>query len=398
MQKTRPKLWTKDFIVISSVNFLITLIFFLLMVTISIYAVDIFEASTSQAGLVTGIFIIGTLMGRLFTGRVIDSVGRKRVMIVGLALFTLTTAQYFITIDITFLLVNRFINGIALGVASTATGTIVAQIIPNRRKGEGIGYYSMSGTLAMAIGPFLGLFMSQFTTFNVIFTFCLVLCLLTLVTSIFINVPALDGPASTVREKGIKITQFLEPKVLPIASVILVFAFAYSSVLSFITIYAIEINLVSAASFFFLVYALSILVSRPFTGRLMDVKGANLIMYPAFVSFAVGLLLLSTAESSILLLIAAVLIGLGIGNMQSTTQAIALKLTAPHRLGLATSTYFLAFDAGLGFGPYVLGLMITQMGFSKVYISLALLMLFTSVLYYFMHGRKERNEMREINE
>ena len=74
---SKPKLWTKDFIIVSSVNFLLTLVFYLLIVIIGVYAVDEYHATTSQAGLVTGIFIVGTLIGRLFIGRIIDSIGLK---------------------------------------------------------------------------------------------------------------------------------------------------------------------------------------------------------------------------------------------------------------------------------------------------------------------------------
>lgn len=130
----KPRLWTKDFLVVSSINFLITLTFYSLVVTIAVYAVDEFNASESQAGLVTGIFIIGTLFGRLFIGRYIDSIGRKRTLFIGLLFFTLTAILYFVNLGLTFLLINRLIHGIAMGVASTATGTIVAQTIPATRK------------------------------------------------------------------------------------------------------------------------------------------------------------------------------------------------------------------------------------------------------------------------
>ncbi|MFP3488846.1 MFS transporter, partial [Staphylococcus sp. SIMBA_130] len=75
MEQSRPKLWTKDFTITSVVNFFLTLVFYLLVVTIGIYAVDAYHASTSTAGLITGMFIIGSLIGRLFTGRYIDSIG-----------------------------------------------------------------------------------------------------------------------------------------------------------------------------------------------------------------------------------------------------------------------------------------------------------------------------------
>ncbi|WP_065410209.1 MFS transporter [Pseudobacillus wudalianchiensis] len=390
MSKSGPKLWTKDFIVVSSINFFLTLIFYLLMVTIAVYAVAEFHATTSEAGLVTGIFIIGTLIGRLFIGRMIDSIGRKRTLFIGLILFTLTTALYFVNLGISFLLLNRFVHGLTLGIASTATGTIVAQIIPATRKGEGIGYYTMSATLATAIGPFIGLFMSQHTTFPVIFSFCLALGIVSLAVAFFVNVPPFESTVKAADIKGFKLSSFVEPRALPIAFVTLVVAFCYSSVLSFINFYAMEINLVEAASFFFIVYAVAVLISRPFTGRLMDMRGANYVMYPAFLLFGAGMLLLSTAGHGFALLAAGFLIGLGFGNMQSSTQAIAVKLTPPHRMGLATSTFFIFLDAGLGFGPYVLGLVIPHTGYSALYMILGIAVLAFSVLYYFLYGRKEK--------
>lgn len=390
MEQSRSRLWTKDFVIVSSINFFITLIFYLLMVTLAIYAVNELDASTSEAGLISGIFIIGTLIGRLFIGRFIDSIGRKKTLFIGLIFFTLTTLLYFVDLGIGFLLVNRLIHGMAMGMASTATGTIVAQIIPATRKGEGIGYYSMSATLATAIGPFIGLYMAQNTSFQVIFSFCLVLGLISLITAFFLYVPALKVTAKVTESKGFKLSNFIEPKALPISFITLVLAFCYSSVLSFISFYAIEIDLVNTASFFFVVYAVAVLLSRPFSGPLMDRKGSNFIMYPAFMIFGVGLLLLSISTNSFTLLAAGFLIGLGFGNMQSSSQAIAVKLTPPHRMGMATSTFFIMLDAGLGFGPYILGFIIPVTGYSTLYVILGVVVIATSVLYYFLHGKKER--------
>ncbi|MEH7384915.1 MFS transporter [Bacillus sp. JJ1521] len=384
------KLWTKDFIIVSSINFFLTFVFYLLVVIIAVYAVDEYGASTSQAGLVTGIFIVGTLIGRLFIGRFIDLIGRKKTLFIGLVLFILTTCLYFVHAGITFLLINRFIHGITLGIASTATGTIVAQIIPPRRRGEGIGYFSMSATLATAIGPFIGLFMSQHTSYQVIFSLCLVIGVIGLLTSLILYVPPLEAQTNQTQEKhGFRIADFVEPKALPIAFVTFAISLCYASVLSFINFYAIEIDLVTAASFFFLVYSIAVLISRPFTGRLMDIKGANYVMYPAFFILAFGMFLLSIAHNTITLLLAGALIGLGFGNMQSCTQAVAVKLTPAHRMGLATSTFYIFLDAGLGFGPYLLGFLVPFTGYSKLYSILSIVALGSIVLYFYMHGKKE---------
>lgn len=384
------KLWTKDFIIVSSINFFLTFIFYLLVVIIAVYAVDEYGASTSQAGLVTGIFIVGTLIGRLFIGRYIDLIGRKKTLFIGLTLFTITTFLYFVHAGITFLLINRFIHGVTLGIASTATGTIVAQIIPPKRRGEGIGYFSMSATLATAIGPFIGLFMSQHTSYQVIFGLCLVIGVITLLTSFILYVPPIEVQSNQTQEKkGFSIANYVEPKALPIAIVTFAISLCYASVLSFINFYAIEIELVTAASFFFLVYSIAILLSRPFTGRLMDIKGANYVMYPAFILLGIGMFLLSIAHNSITLLLSGALIGLGFGNMQSCTQAVAIKLTPAHRMGLATSTFYIFLDAGLGFGPYLLGYLVPITGYSKLYSILGIFALASIILYFFVHGKKE---------
>lgn len=392
MSTNKPKLWTRDFISVSVVHFLLLLVFYLLIVTIALYAVEEYGASTSEAGLVTGIFILGALAGRLVIGRTLDMIGRKRALMLGSALFVGMTALYFLPLGLPFLMLNRFFHGVTLGVASTAAGTIAAQIIPHSRKGEGIGYFSMSATLGAAFGPFIGLMMSQWTGYAMIFTACLAIALAALVLSRFVEVPPIDKPPAGNEESGFRLSNYLEANAVPIAIVMFLVALSYSSVLSFINFYANDKGLVEAASFFFLVYAVVILLTRPFTGRIMDLYGANYIMYPALISLAAGLLLLSVAESGWMLLAAGALIGLGFGNMQSTTQAVAIKLTPPHRMGLATSTFFVAMDGGLGVGPYVLGFIIPFTGYSALYGLLGFVVLALVVPYYFLHGRKERRE------
>ena len=135
-------------------------------------------------------------------------------------------------------------------------------------------------------------------------------------------------------------------------------------------------------------YAFAILLSRPFTGPLMDRKGENIIIYPAIVIMALGILLLSQAQNSVMLLSSAALLGFGFGNIQSVCQTIAVKSTTLQRMGLATSTFFIALDAGLGFGPYFLGMLLDQIGYRQLYLFSALLTLSCVVWYYLLHGRK----------
>ncbi|MBU7595262.1 MFS transporter [Metabacillus halosaccharovorans] len=388
----KDKIWSRNFIVISLINFLSILMFYLLIVTIASYAIETYNVSTSIAGLVSSIYVIGALVGRLFTGRFIGKLGPSKILTMGVVLFFISACLYFIEINIGFLLFNRFIQGIFVGIIGTAAGTIIASILPASRKGEGIGYYSLSVILATAIGPFIGIFLMKFQNGNTyIFGLNVLLSAIMILALVFMKLDSSMFRTGEHKETNESfIAKFMEPKSIPISFIALLIGFAYSGVMSFLSFFAEEIHLVDAASFFFIVYAVATILTRPFTGRLMDRKGPNIIVYPCIVLFAVGMYMFSDASSSWMLLVAAALIGLGFGNFNSIAQTIAVKVTEPHRFGFATSTYFIFYDIGLGLGPYLLGLFIPFVGYRAIFLWMLPVILVCIPLYYVLHGRKAK--------
>ncbi|MGX9135462.1 MFS transporter [Rummeliibacillus sp. JY-2-4R] len=389
MSNSQEKLWTKNFIDMSLINFIIMVIFYLLMVTMASFAAKVYHASAAEAGLISGIYIVGALIGRIITGRIINKVGAKKILMIGLIFFTITLAFYFIQAGVAVLLASRFVNGVAVGIASTATSTVVAQILPAARKGEGIGYFSMSTTLGTAIGPFLGLMLSQYTSYFIIFALCFILGLFTVLSGFFTKVPKIQATTKTTEVKGFHISQFIDFKALPIGILMMLFALGYASIIAFINFFAEERDVVSASSFFFFVYAVAVLITRPFSGRIIDTKGANYIVYPGIILFGIGLILLSISHTPVLLLISGVIIGIGYGNVSSTFQTLAIKVTRPENMGLATSTYFIGMDVGLGFGPYLLGYLVPSLGYGSLYLWLGVFIFILLAVYFFLHGKKD---------
>ncbi|MGN7476960.1 MFS transporter [Solibacillus silvestris] len=391
MKEIKEPIWTKDFIIVSIINFISILVFFLLMVTISSYAVEAYHVSTSIAGLAASIFIIGSLMGRLGAGRLIGNMGPQKMLLIGLIVFCVTTLLYLLEWGVAYLLTIRLLQGVAVGTIGTATGTIVAMILPASRKGEGIGYFSLSAVLATAIGPFIGMFMLKLENgFHVIFYTNTVLSFILLIAFFFVKISLPQTNKKNGQQTGnlSLLEKFIEPKAIPISFIALLIGFAYSGVMSFITFYAKEINLVEAASYFFLAYAAIVICSRPYTGKLMDARGPNIIVYPCLVIFALGMLLFSQASAGWMLLVAAALIGFGYGNFNSIAQTIAVKVTEPHRFGLATSTYFILYDLGLGVGPFILGMVEPYTTYRTIFVSMIPLIVISIPLYYFLVGRK----------
>lgn len=359
------------------------------MTTLAVYAIEQFSASESMAGLAASIFVIGAVFSRLFTGRFIETIGRKKVLFSGLLLFLVATLLYFTVTNMYLLLLVRFIHGAGFGISTTALATIVMDIIPKERRGEGVGYFSLSNTLATSIGPFLGLYISQYADYSTIFIICALLSMINVIISLFSKIPSpaiIQDKDNTL--KGFKLSNFFEKKAVPISIMIAIMGFVYSGILSFITAYATEINLIEAASFFFLVYSIVLLISRPFTGKLLDQKGDNFVIFPAILSFAIGLVILSQSHNSFTLLLASVFLALGFGTMQSCFQVIAVKESPQHRIGLATSTFLICMDFGVGMGPFVLGAIIPLLGFRGLYLMSAIIVFLSIFLYFILHGKK----------
>ena len=385
----KPKLWTKDFLMVSTSNFLLFISFYMLMVTLAIYSIDRFHASQSEAGLASSIFVLGAVIVRPIAGKMIDKVGKKKLLLLGLALFFIIMLLYFPVNSLPLLLLIRFIHGFAFGIATTATGTIAADIIPASRRGEGMGYFATSTNLAMAVGPFLGLLISQKFDDVMIFVVTTAFSVIAVVATLFLHVPKvkmITKPATL--EKGFRLSDYFEKSTIPIAILVMIFGFLYSSILSFLTAYTKEIDLVEAASFFFVMYAVFLLISRPFTGKLFDLKGENRVIYPAIILFGTGLIILSQAQHGISLLIAGAVIGVGFGTFQSSAQTVAVNLAPRNKIGLATSTYFVFYDFGIGVGPFLLGFILPSVGFRGLYVGMAVIAFIGLFIYYVVHGRK----------
>lgn len=382
----KERLWTKDFISVSLSAFFTFLVFYTLTATLPIYVINDLGQKQSQVGLVITVFLISAVMIRPFSGIWLDTIGRRKVLISSLAFFAITTFLYLNVDNFFGLLTLRFIQGISFGLATTALGTIVAEIIPPKRRGEGMSYFSSAMILAMVFGPFLGITLMNSFSFSILFLVSGIFGILSFVFGMTTNIPKQSFSSKT----PIHISNLIERKALPISLTAAFISFGYSSVMSYITLYANELGFVEIASFFFIVYAVIVLMSRPFTGKLFDLKGENIIIYPGIIVFSIGLIVLGFSNIPSIFLLSAVLIGLGYGSIAPSFQTLAINAAAPARKGMATATYFMFFDIGIGLGSFVLGIVTAKTSFHSMYILSALIVLATTAIYYFLHDRKQK--------
>ena len=386
----KEKLFNTGFITITTINFIVFLIYYCFVVITAKFATSELGANPAQAGFAAGIYIIGTLIARLYIGKKLELIGRKQMLRFGAIIYLITTIAYLISTNIIILDTVRFLNGFAYGTISTAANAIVTAYIPKSRNGEGINYYGLSTSLAAAIGPFIGILLLPIVGFKSVIILAIVLSVLVTVACYLFpvqNIELTDDHKKLLNSWSLN--TFIEYKVLFISIVAFLIGLSYSSVLGFLSIYADNLGLSTAGAFFFVVYALIITLTRPFAGQIFDAKGENAVMYPSFIFLAIGLLTLSYTTTSFMLLLSGALIGLGYGTFMSNGQAVCLKLVEPSKVSIALSTYFIGLDLGLGFGPYALGTVHSFLSYSGIYVLCAILTVAVAILYAIFYKGKD---------
>ncbi|NRD76350.1 MFS transporter [Bacillus sp. BRMEA1] len=386
----KSKLWTKDFISISLSNFFVFFTFYILLVTLPSYALDDLHSSASQAGLMSTIFLLSAIISRPLAGQWLERAGNKKVLLTAMIVFTGASIFYLFPKTIGGFLLVRLLHGVGFGMATTAVGAIVADIIPSSRRGEGMGYFVLSTNMAMVLGPFIGLMAIQKWGPHIMFTLALIIAMGSLITSLSVKVKKAEEPKQIEVLSTFSFRSLIEPSAVPISTVGGFMAIAYSSLLSFVTIYAAQIHLASVSSIFFVVYAIVMLISRPFTGKCLDQFGPNYITYPCILLFAIGMFVLSHATGAATFLLAAGLIGIGWGTLFPTFQTIAIQNAEPRKRGLATATFLSIFDTGMAMGSFVVGMMAAKMDYSSLYSLFSFYIVAGAVLFYLFYTRNRK--------
>lgn len=385
------RLWTTGFLLMWAGQFLISVNFYLLMTVMALYAMERFGTDQSTAGVATSAFIVGAILARLLTGKYMELLGRRRVLRTALVLLTLCTAAYLLETGFWGLLVVRVVNGVGFGMATTVLPASVQALIPAHRRGEGTGYFMLSTTLAAALGPLAGLRLSTAAGYGTLFGACTAIALLGLVAGVLTRVPEL-GLSADQRAglRSFSVGQFVESRALPVSALMLFVGVAYSAVLSFLNPFAVEAGLVGAAGAYFVVYAVTVLLSRPFAGRLQDRRGDNAVLYPSLLLFVAALLLLAAADSPALVLASGTVLGVGYGAVLSAAQASAVRSAPLTHVGLSTSTYFLCMDVGVALGPVLMGALVPALGYRGMYVTAAGVVALGLVYYAAVPGSRAR--------
>lgn len=382
----KPPLWTKNFILISIATFLIFCSFQILMPILPKFALTL-GADKTAIGLINGFFTITAVTLRPFAGRELDRRGRKGIYLIGLVIFLLAVCGYFWVPSLLFLLSLRLIHGAGWSTASTAAVTMVADIIPPSRRGEGMGYYGLCSILAMAIAPALGLMLLDSYNFSIIFMLSLITNIGAIVAGYFIIIPAY----AVVDNVKLKKAPLFDKRAFRVSLTLFFTTITYGGIVTFLPLYADERG-ISNVGLFFTIYAIALLVTRPCVGKYYDRKGPNNIILYGLLLIFVSIFMLAFAKTMPIFLLSGILFGFGFGAVQPTIFAQAMVGIEPERRGIINGTVMSAFDLGMGFGSVILGIIANSAGYANMYLLASFTPLLGLAVFFFFRNEKANQE------
>lgn len=377
------RLWTKSFIImIVGMLFLFTA-FYMLYPTLPLF-IKHMGGNESQVGLAMGVFMLSAVILRPLVGGLLDRFGRRLFIVWGLILFALVMYMYEWIGGIVVLMALRILHGMSWGISTTSILTAVTDMIPPTRRGEGMGWSGMAMTLAMAVGPMFGIWVTQNLSYHALFLFAAGLSAAALLLMFGAKMPFKP-------QTGARRIEFFEKSILPITVSIFFLFIAYGCITTFIPLFADSIKVNSGM--FFLVYAATLILIRPMAGKLSDRYGETFIIVPSLVITIVALIVLSFSTGLFGLIVSAVLYGIGFGSAQPALQAATIRLVRPDRAGVANASFSTATDLGIGLGAMIMGWVSQYTSYQVLFMVSSVSVMFSLLLFTFFVKRLVKNKV-----
>ena len=383
------KIFTKSFFLIFGALLFTALVMYALMSTVTEYASSM-GSSATIAGLVSGIYVFGGLCSRIYSANALEKKDWKKLALIFLSIHFLACILYFFVNDVNLLIIVRFIHGLGFGASANAIVTIASSILPKKRFGEAFGYFMLGTTIAVGLGPYIsGFFYDNWGSVGS-FLLATVFSAIALVSVFLLDLSNVGQNASDDNENadskeynfeeennknsnennpkyGI-LDKIFERKAIPVSLFTALTSLGYVSILSFYRLYAVEVDLVSAFSIFFLIYSVVLVASRPIAGKIQDKNGDKIVCIIGIVAQTIGLFLIAYAPSTITVFICAVCAALGFGTLNSACTTIVTRNSSLNRRPYAISTFFIFCDGTMGFGPALLGSFVSaSSGYAPIY-------------------------------
>lgn len=358
-------LWNRNFILVNLGNFLMYNAFYMLLPILPLYLANELQASESLIGTILSLYTIAALITRPIAGFWLDKVARKPLMMCFYMFYISMCLSYTLAATLGLFFVIRFVHGIAFGSSTVGINTMAVDIIPENRRGEGLGIYTSSTSLAMATGPVISLFMHENgIDFNTIFI--TVFCVGLLGFACAANIKA--KPQEELSTKKFSVKNLLLKAGLPEAAVMVLLTFGYGIITVYLSIYAKEeVGITEGVGYYFTIFSAGLVAAR--LSSAMILRGGRYITVFAMgiVSLMTGFFIVAFVHNPIAFFSSAVCMGVGYGLISPTAQTMIINLGKDSERGAANATYLTFFDLGVGAGVFCGGFIAQYSNYSTAY-------------------------------
>jgi len=403
------RLWSKDFVIVMTSSAGIMFCNFIFLSTLPIYAEKI-SGNAAYAGLMTTVYVIAALIIRPFIGNLSDKYGRTKLLILGAFLCALACFLYnYVGVFICLLLI-RALNGIGFGIHTTLGGAVAADIIPKKQLAQGMGYFGLFNTFAVALAPGIALSIignGAVENFKVMFIYAAIICLTSMILDCCITYERKNnseyGKNNLLENQNEIDSEKLPPTIfgfeygvfLP-SSVLILLHIALSSVTSFIALFALQRNLGNIGLFFTL-NAAGVFLSRLFIGKVADRKGEDIIVIPGLIVFAICFALIPLANSLPYLIIIGLPLGLVQGAVTPVLNTMMFKRCSAKRRGTVSAAYFASIDIGYAIGSIIYGFVAVELSYYFVYWGATVFTMISLIAYLLgIVKKREQNTVKTV--
>ena len=364
--EVKEKLWNSNYTKVWIANFMIFFSFMLLAPMLPLYMSDTFDANKDIIGIVLSGYTLTALLIRPFSGFLVDSFPRKKVLLICYFLFFIFFAGYLAAGTLLIFAIVRTLHGAPFGATTVSNSTVAIDVLQPSRRAEGIGYYGLSNNIASAIGPSVAIWIHEVTgSYDLIF----LLSLLFAGIGFAINSTLKLKPRDIVQDKPkLSFDRFFLIKGWSEALAMVCYAFSYGVIATYIAIYGKEeLGITGGSGVYFILLSAGLIMSRLIGNRTLRegkiVRNASLGICVS----VVGYLVFAALHNPVGFYASALIIGLGNGHMWPAFQTMFINL-APHtQRGTANSSILISWDIGVGLGILVGGVFVEHFGYHSAF-------------------------------
>jgi MFS family permease len=400
MNMTKERLATPSYCYILAANFLLYFGFYLVLPVLPFYLREVFAVGSSTAGVVLACYTVAALMVRPFSGYLLDTFARKPLYLLSYFLFSAIFTGYLWAGTLTMFVILRVLHGFTFGTVTVSGNTMVIDIMPSSRRGEGLGYYGLANNIAMSIGPMTGLFMHDYYNYSTIFLCALASCAAGFVMANLVRAPR----KQPVDCQPISLDRFFLTKGFSAGLGLLMLSIPYGMTMTYMAMFAKEIGITRGTGLFFTLMAVGTAVSRIFSGRQVDrgrittviASGMYVVSVCFFViAFARDIMAWSHSVGTCIFFGLALLLGLGFGTRFPAFNTLFVNLAPNNQRGTATSTYLTSWDLGVGIGLVGGGFLGERVSWDAAFLAGACLTVVSIVFFRLrVAPHFERNKLR----